>query len=209
MSEQKIRVGRLRKLAKHLRSEHRVHKKFVFDVEAEGKMDKDGNYCGSAGCAMGEFPALWPKKWSWKLFSPHEYYVVHKNPNIEEKSKSITKFFSITERQVNHLFFPYQQDVANFGGQTLYDDAVIAVYKFTLSKCIKTKVLMHTMRSTQMLCQLTQSTYSDFLLTHDTFFINASMLSATCSAVAFLYNLSPPNLFEFCLNGVNKCSTWL
>jgi len=118
-----IRVGRLRRLAKHLRSEHRVHKEFSFSSLAIGEIKK-GNYCGSSGCAVGELPAVWPKEWSWKqnnCYRDDMFGVVHKSQNeIEDTDSSvIADFFSITIRQVQHLFYPYLQDIKRFGGWEL------------------------------------------------------------------------------------------
>jgi len=126
MSKQKIRVGRLRKLAKHLRGTHRVHEDFCFDTLAEGEFI-DGNYCGSAGCAMGEFPAVWPKEWRWEIFSSaiSEFEVIHKSQGDHEETnyRVMADFFSITEEQVRHLFIPYGQNREYFSGKSLCDDA--------------------------------------------------------------------------------------
>jgi len=120
----KIRVGRLRRLAKHLRGKNRVHKKFVFDIIAKGKI-KDGNYCGTAGCAVAEFPALWPKEWSWEQDNRFLYDVLHKSQDINDDTDNavIAKFFSITGEQAYHLFIPGQQDMVKLGGKWLEDDA--------------------------------------------------------------------------------------
>jgi len=118
----KIRVGRLRKLAKHLRGEHLAHYKFNFCVYARGKMDKDGNYCGTAGCAIGEFPAVWPKEWEWVLDDGSLYNVIYKNQVVRNYIcyENICEFFSITEEQVNHLFISEIQKPALYGGKYLF-----------------------------------------------------------------------------------------
>jgi len=124
MSKQKIRVGRLRKLAKHLRSEHRVHKKFYFDKLAQGEINKKGNYCGSVGCAMGEFPAVWPNEWRWDNSMSGFitiFRVLHKSQNANEYTNYdiMADFFSITDDQISHLFVPDSQNIINFGGKKL------------------------------------------------------------------------------------------
>jgi len=128
MSEPKIRTGRLRKLAKHLRSKHCVHNKFDFGTVARGQMDKDGNYCGSAGCAMGEFPAVWPNEWRWMSLYAFitRVNIFHKSQRDDNSkpyidSHIIADFFSITVREVEHLFFPMAQNMIQFGGKKLGD----------------------------------------------------------------------------------------
>ena len=120
----KLRTGRLRKLAKHLRSNNRAHRKFDFSTIAEGKFNKKGNYCGSAGCAMGEFPAVWPNEWRWdnSMSGFNKFRVLHKSQNAKEYTNYdiMAKFFSITEEQIRHLFEPARQQVGRFGGQILF-----------------------------------------------------------------------------------------
>jgi len=124
-----IRVGRLRKLAKHLCGTHLAHRMFYFDRLASGKMDENGNYCGSVGCALGEIPAVWPKEWKWEknrcgdLFS-----IIHKSHGGAGVAKlwgAVTKFFSITEDQAYHLFNPRKQMPQQFGGKELDEYASV------------------------------------------------------------------------------------
>jgi len=120
----KIRTGRLRKLAKHLRGKHLFHKEFDFGEFTEGKMDKEGNYCGSVGCAMGEIPAVWPNEWRWEpyLDGTDIVDIVHKSQqdiDADTDYDVIAEFFSITYEQVYHLFEPNEQDTDNFGGEDL------------------------------------------------------------------------------------------
>jgi len=124
MSEQKIRVGRLRKLAKHLRGNHRVHKKFDFDRLAHGEINKKGNYCGSIGCAMGEFPVVWSSEWRWDNSMSDfltRFRVLHKSQDANECTNYdiMANFFSITYKQIKHLFVPDSQNIINFGGKKL------------------------------------------------------------------------------------------
>jgi len=119
-----IRFGRLRRLAKHLRGTHRAHKTFDFNIYANGEINKKGNYCGSRGCAIGEFPAVWPNEWDWKNFELGAGDVVHKSQEDENTNYLvIADFFSITKDQVNHLFSPMDQSPKEFGGQELDEDA--------------------------------------------------------------------------------------
>jgi hypothetical protein len=68
----KLHKNRLLKLAKHLREGELAHKVFYF-----GSWNADENFCplerngcGYAGCAIGEMPALAPRRWSWKRGEP-------------------------------------------------------------------------------------------------------------------------------------------
>jgi len=129
MSKQKIKVSRLRKLSKHLRGENRAHKRFDFNEVCKGKLDKEGNYCGSAGCAIGEFPAVWPREWKWG--NVYNFYglvgvTVFCKGQRNKTETSFTKvsgFFSITQSQVEHLFTPFKQNSNKFGGERLYKNA--------------------------------------------------------------------------------------
>jgi len=103
-------------------------KTFFFHILAHGKIDKKGNYCGSSGCAMGEFPVLWPKEWRWERFSTaiSDFEVLHKSQvdlNEQTKYSVMADFFSITEAQIKHLFLPYKQNRKYFGGRRLDDNA--------------------------------------------------------------------------------------
>jgi hypothetical protein len=64
----KLHKSRLLKLAKHLREGKLAHKVFYF---GSWNADEDfcaleRNGCGYAGCAIGEMPALAPRRWRWK-----------------------------------------------------------------------------------------------------------------------------------------------
>jgi len=109
----KIKTGRLRKLSKHLRGANRAHDRFVMGTYAQGRFI-EGNYCGSAGCAIGELPELWPKDWKWTGTC-----VVFGNQKDSAIVADVANFFSITTVQAQHLFFAYSQNLTRFGGRTL------------------------------------------------------------------------------------------
>jgi len=117
-----IRVGRLRRLAKHLRGTHRAHKKFDFGVVAQGKFIND-NYCGSVGCALGELPAVWPKEWKWEqnywCDDMFDVFLKTHNSGITNIWNPVSNFFSITNDQAYHLFKPRKQMPQQFGGKEL------------------------------------------------------------------------------------------
>lgn len=68
-------IKRIRELIHHLRTK-RIHRVFDFRVISsnahKGKNGTPTEYmspptgCGTHGCAMGEFPALWPRMFMWK-----------------------------------------------------------------------------------------------------------------------------------------------
>jgi len=125
-----IRVGRLRKLAKHLRGNHLAHRIFYFDRLADGKLDKDGNYCGSVGCAIGELPAVWPKEWNWEptIHNNDMFSIIHNTHGgfgIAQLWGAVSEFFSITESQAHHLFNPRKQMPQLYGGNKLDEYATV------------------------------------------------------------------------------------
>lgn len=61
-----MRADRLLKLAEHLRNGKLGHKKF--DITEFN--NADGPRCGTAGCAIGECPVIFPREWKW---SKHGY----------------------------------------------------------------------------------------------------------------------------------------
>jgi len=125
----KIRTGRLRRLAKHLRSKHLTHKKFRISIFAKGKLNEYGNYCGSAGCAIGELPAVWPKEWSWviqtKNIETKDIHIVHKKygGGNSQTWNAVSKFFSIDWQETYHLFYADRQVPLFYGGKRLDFDA--------------------------------------------------------------------------------------
>jgi len=127
----KIRTGRLRKLAKHLRGKNRAHKTFDFGSIASGNIDPYGNYCGSSGCVLGELPAVWPNEWLWhnshfnvtKIFHKSQATWIYDSTWQVIECMEVSKFFSITPEQRDHLFHPNEQNIEDFGGKKLNSKA--------------------------------------------------------------------------------------
>ena len=57
-------IFRLRQIVTHLRSGNLAHDTFDFNEYNGGERKPNG--CGTNGCAVGEFPAIWPDLWEWK-----------------------------------------------------------------------------------------------------------------------------------------------
>jgi len=119
-----INYKRLQKLEAHLRKGKLAHKKFDFGCFNHGTKikwnyygDTNTNVCGTAGCALGEAPAVF-KEWKWD----DDIVVLKKNSNGFAFSDAET-FFGLTEDQVEHLFNPNGQSTHLYGGRNADIDA--------------------------------------------------------------------------------------
>jgi hypothetical protein len=99
------------------------HKRFDFahwNQADDGNRQYDG--CGTSGCAIGECPILFPKSWEFSDGLP-----VLKGITRVEYATPVTKsarsFFGLEYRQFQHLFLPNSQEVEEFGGKKLGDNA--------------------------------------------------------------------------------------
>lgn len=103
----KVRVSRLRKLARHLRSGKLGHKEFNFGVWN----DASGPRCGTAGCAIGECPILFREDWR---FDSIGFPVLRKRtkeakrePEAAEDTESAAmQYFGLRLYEVCRLFTP-------------------------------------------------------------------------------------------------------
>jgi hypothetical protein len=118
-----VYLDRLQKLAEHLEFGELAHVEFNFSdfntvwssngdrVTREGEPPIRG--CGTAGCAIGECPAVF-KQWEFReRWSGHYSPVLktqHINPTIDNPVvDSVMKFFGLTRRETEHLFYPDSQ----------------------------------------------------------------------------------------------------
>jgi hypothetical protein len=114
------RLDYLRRLSTHLKKGKLGHKRFYFGAWNTffwGGVEKapiEPYKCGYAGCAIGECPIVF-KNQGWKFNQDGQ--PVH--GSSREIRTSITKFFKITEREAQHLFFPLRQNPDKFGGEVL------------------------------------------------------------------------------------------
>ncbi len=99
---------RLLKLANHLTSGNRAHKKFDFGVwnGDRGGQQLNQNGCGYSGCGIGECPELFRRHWKWL----HGYPVLRKGSLPRETFRrpvySGMEFFDLSEDEFTSLFIP-------------------------------------------------------------------------------------------------------
>lgn len=97
----KIRIDRLEKIAEHLEKGELAHKVFDFrtynseivkcDDGSFTKRTIPNNKCGTHGCAVGEFPVIFPENFDWNFI------------NIDYK---VRKFLNIDMEAYRLLFVP-------------------------------------------------------------------------------------------------------
>jgi len=103
---------RLEKLALHLEKGKLGHERFDFNTVHKNHSHKKG-FCGTAGCAMGECPVVFPRHWEFL-----EYDVAIKG-QPHSGFYSGAKFFGLSAEEHNHLFMPGYQNVESYGGRYL------------------------------------------------------------------------------------------
>lgn len=124
-----IHGKRLLKLAAHLEKGKLGHKQFNFAVvnatKVGGRLEEmDHNGCGTAGCALGECPIVFPKEWHFDEGAA--LLRSRKNTlwgNWTDASHSAREFFGLEHKEVVHLFVPFDQDTATYGGRELSNKA--------------------------------------------------------------------------------------
>jgi hypothetical protein len=110
-----MNAERLLKLAEHLESGKLGHKEFSF--ACFGGRTK----CGTAGCAIGECPFVWPE--SWKHIGILHPVPVLINGETTNPLDCAQEFFGLSFRQAIHLFIPEDQNAHIYGGEFLGADA--------------------------------------------------------------------------------------
>ena len=111
-----MRSDRLLELAAHLKSDRRGHKVFDFNCFSVGVRDPERHGCGSAGCAFGELPVVWPDEWEfgepWHPNMPEcDYGVRLKSETSFDANSSSARlgaceWFDLTKDEVHALFYP-------------------------------------------------------------------------------------------------------
>lgn len=104
-----MKRARLLKLADHLEHGTLMHRVFDFGVvnafyaTSKGKHPKRNSPegCGTAGCALGECPAVWPRRWR---FGKLELEPIMEPFN--DTWVSARKFFEISDMEARFLFMP-------------------------------------------------------------------------------------------------------
>lgn len=135
----KIGDRRLLKLADHLESQHRGLQRFDFGSVCTVRS------CGSAGCAIGEMPAVWPKSWEWNdgntqvtqptflrpCDAPYDcdyygraYMVVRAGSGVRDScgwdGEDVQAWFGIDEEIARILFLPSALTPASVNGVEIY-----------------------------------------------------------------------------------------
>lgn len=109
-----MRSDRLLELAAHLKSDRRGHKFFDFTIFSAGQRDPERHGCGSAGCAFGELPVVWPDHWdfgrTWGATNPMLYGVRLKSSdwpyaNSLSAHAGTSEWFELSEDEVFALFY--------------------------------------------------------------------------------------------------------
>lgn len=116
-----IQRGRLMKLANHLLHGKLGHEEWNFSVLNNGLFDKKG--CGTAGCALGECPIVFPRHWKFSKQSTYYFYPTLKSCQFENAFSCAIKFFGIEYGAAAHLFDPNSQKPEEYGGKALGNDA--------------------------------------------------------------------------------------
>lgn len=115
----KLYIDRLNKIANHLNYGKLGHKRQVFNElhvefeEDEKRKKQNKGFCGSLGCAMGEFPIIFPRYFH--FFGKKIYLRREITYNLEH---CIMEFLNIDYNEYNHLFFPSHQ-LIKYGGEFL------------------------------------------------------------------------------------------
>lgn len=120
---------RLLKLAEHLETGKLGHE--VFDFSQFNNANT--NICGTAGCAIGECPVIWPDEW--------EFCTVGL-PTLKDKYTprgSATSFFGIISKEYDHLFIPTHQNINEYGGKVLGIDATKEQVATNIREFVKRK----------------------------------------------------------------------
>lgn len=112
---EEIGLQRLHTLAKHLEFNTLGH--VVFDIRIFN--DVLTPRCGEAGDALGECPIVWPELW---FFGDGGLPRLKAVPTIDPLDAAAL-FFGQPTTIIRHLFFAYEQNIEDWGGKDLNDDA--------------------------------------------------------------------------------------
>ncbi len=110
---------RLIQMAEHLESGKLGHEVFDFSTVNDIFLPK----CGTAGCAIGELPIIWPNNWKWSISGSISFIDKHYDDLDECVDECVGEWFDLDEFMVYHLFYPENQKVRVFGGVELTESA--------------------------------------------------------------------------------------
>ena len=124
-----IRFDRLAQIADHLEKGQLIHP--VFDFRYFNTCDDDETplpphappHCGTNGCAVGEFPAIWPQDWHFDTKDPFSALPRLRHAHNKHVESDVCDWLGLDMNAYYHLFVPSSQEPGDFGGQVLYRDA--------------------------------------------------------------------------------------
>lgn len=102
---------RLLKLAEHLETGKLGHKKFnfgVFNADKHSWSVEKPYSCGYAGCALGECPVLFPRKWQFAADGSPVLSTTDRDNENTLPTDEAAEFFGITRKECALLFVPYE-----------------------------------------------------------------------------------------------------
>lgn len=109
----KVQRNLLIRLAEHLETGKLGHDRFDFATISEG--DRKENFCGTAGCALGELPVIWPDVFWLYSLPTGDYSVAYRNNTPGRNWDDVEDFFGLSKFEVDHLFLPRRQ-LSIYGG---------------------------------------------------------------------------------------------
>jgi len=104
----KVQKERLLKLYNHMRQPQSklAHKEFNFAcINKTPNVVDHSNTCGTMGCMMGEFPAIFPETWRWM----GDNITLVKDDGGWGCDSHIGHLFGLKISEVDHLFYPQSQ----------------------------------------------------------------------------------------------------
>ena len=99
----KLGARRLLKLAEHLEKGKLGHKQFDYSTYHIGPRDK--NHCGTAGCAIGECPVVFPRQWKF-IQARYSDVPILRAIDSDSTEDSGAVFFGLTYKEYEYLFIP-------------------------------------------------------------------------------------------------------
>ena len=99
------RYDRLQQIVNHLRNGKLAHKNFDFTIVDNGV----GNDCGTNGCAVGEFPKIWPEQFFWLYSTVGE----RENGQTHNPALLASKWLNIADSDARYLFYPDSSGLGN------------------------------------------------------------------------------------------------
>jgi len=127
-----IHKKRLQKLADHLKNGKLGHQRFDFS-QLNSKAEPYS--CGTAGCALGECPIVFPKLWRFNGVADPAL----KHEGSGDSFWDAEIFFGLTDEESSHLFNPESQHPLRFGGEHLHGDATRRQVARNIEAFIKVK----------------------------------------------------------------------